>query len=149
VQVIKLLAHCLIDSTRVTVALWMMILVATGLDVRAAGPTQLEAGPQSICVLDDSGVVCWGDNRRGQAQSLALVRPRDISVGYEHTCALDDSGVHCWGSNDQGQLEVPPLDQPVQVSVGGHHSCAEDATGLVCWGAMGNEPVLVPPNLDF
>ena len=69
------------------------------------------------CALDDSGVVCWGDSRRGQAQSLALVRTRDISVGYEHACALDDSAVHCWGSNDQGQLEAPPLDQPVQVSV--------------------------------
>jgi hypothetical protein len=80
--------------------------------------------------------VCWGDNRRGQAQALPMVHPVDISVGYEHTCALDDSGVHCWGSNDQGQLDVPFLDQPSEISAGGHHTCAKDATGVRCWGAI-------------
>lgn len=105
------------------------------------------------CALDDTGVVCWGDNQYQQASNLravrpilSAVRPIDVSVGYTHSCALDDSGVTCWGRNIEGQTNVPELLEPRQLAVGGNHSCAQDKTGRVCWGYQSEQ---MPSQLEL
>ena len=112
-HVIKLLAHGLIDSTRVMVALWMMILIATGLDVRAAVPTQLEAGPQSICVLDEGEVLCSGENPFNLRQVPDVDSWQQISLGHGGAnCGIAEQKVYCWGNPSDGILDIPPLQRP-------------------------------------
>jgi hypothetical protein len=89
------------------------------------------------CALDDTGVVCWGNNSAGQATVPTLTNPTQVSAGSSHTCALDDTGVVCWGSHYNGSASdlasVQTLINPKQVSAGGDHTCALDDTGVVCW----------------
>jgi hypothetical protein len=110
-------------------------------------PTQVSLQDMQICALDDSGVVCWGDD----SYVPALTNPIKISSGWSHTCAIDDSGVVCWGNNDSGQTDVPNLTNPTQISSGSDHTCALDDSGVVCWGAnvqgQTDEPNLSNPTL--
>ncbi len=95
---------------------------------------QVSLGIRHTCTLDDTGVVCWGDNSDGKTDVPALSNPTQVSLGADHTCALDDTGVVCWGQNSYGNTDVPPLSNPTQVSLGSSHTCALDDTGVVCWG---------------
>ena len=64
------------------------------------------------CALDDSGVVCWGDNGYGQITVPALSNPVAVSAGGCHSCALDDSGVVCWGRNNVRPDHGAGVEQP-------------------------------------
>jgi len=94
----------------------------------------VSAGGLHACALDDSDVVCWGDNTFGQRIVPPLSTPVTVTAGGDHSCALDDSGVVCWGDNAFGQLMVPSLSNPVAVIAGNDHNCALDDSGVVCWG---------------
>jgi hypothetical protein len=98
---------------------------------------QLALGAAHGCSLDPaiSGVVCWGDNRRGQAAPPWL-EAQVIAAGGDTSCAIAHGGVTCWGDGSRGQLEVPPrLGEPVQLAVGEGHVCMLNAAGAVrCWG---------------
>ena len=110
---------------------------------------QVSVGFWHTCVIDDSGVVCWGWDGDGRVDVPALSNPSQVSVGGSHTCVLDDSGVVCWGNNNNGQTNVPLLNNPTQVSSGATHSCALDDSGITCWGNNShgklNVPVLINP----
>src|SRR5262245_30280005 len=95
-------------------------------DLGPGGPaldrvTQVSAGQKHTCALrDDSAVVCWGANDRGQlgvdkatpgstkpVAVTGLTNVKQVAAGFRHTCALDQSGtVSCWGQNDCGQLGI-------------------------------------------
>jgi len=107
-------------------------------------PVQVSAGGIYTCAVDDTGVVCWGNNFDGQMDVPALSNPVQVSAKKLHTCAVDDTGVVCWGNNDMGQTDVPALVNPVHVSAGLYHTCALDDTGVVCWGWT-TVPALVNP----
>ena len=66
---------------------------------------QLALGRAHGCSLDAeiSGVLCWGDNTRGQARVPALRSPRFVAAGGDTSCALAASGVICWGDDARGQ----------------------------------------------
>jgi alpha-tubulin suppressor-like RCC1 family protein len=88
------------------------------------GVTQIDAGPEDVCVRLASGQArCWGYNYSGQlgdgtdddrtrpvvvrnaAGSGPLVNVRRISAGGYHTCAvITDGTARCWGYNGYGQL---------------------------------------------
>ncbi|MBI4043035.1 MAG: hypothetical protein HY391_06130 [Deltaproteobacteria bacterium] len=70
-------------------------------------PRALTAGEAHTCVIDDTGVRCWGDNKAGQCNAPPLVHPVAVATGSNHTCAIDVTGVHCWGWNRDGQTDVP------------------------------------------
>ncbi|MGF1469054.1 MAG: RCC1 domain-containing protein [Sandaracinaceae bacterium] len=89
--------------------------------ITEAMPLALEdlgLGFQHVCGVDaDGDVVCWGDNRAGQAGDgpntklppapvAGLSGPvADVEAGSRHTCALlVDGSVQCWGWNRDGQL---------------------------------------------
>ena len=95
----------------------------------------LSSGYAHNCALDDTGVVCWGDNYYGQTDVPSLSNPTQVSSGGSTTCALDDTGVVCWGNNSNGQIDMSSLINPSQISLGyDGNSCALDDTGVVCWG---------------
>lgn len=56
----------------------------------------------------DAAVVCWGDDRDGQASPPSIMRPRSLAAGTNHTCAVTETGVVvCWGSDEHGQSTPP------------------------------------------
>jgi hypothetical protein len=99
---------------------------------------QLALGRAHGCSLDAaiSGVLCWGDNRRGQTRPPGLSAPRFVATGGDVSCAIDGKNVKCWGEDVYGQLAVPRgISRPTQVAVGERHVCVLTAAGTVrCWG---------------
>ncbi len=85
----------------------------------SSGAKDISAGGDHTCaLLQDGGVVCWGDNRQG-ALGVGDNEPRAtpapviglngevtaISTGLDHSCAITKVGqIQCWGSNNYGQL---------------------------------------------
>jgi len=89
-----------------------------------------DAGGLHTCVLmDDTGVMCWGENARGQLGNgdapddsvapvdacvfifllftcLPVTGYESVSAGDNHTCAATSSGgIQCWGESDpNGQV---------------------------------------------
>lgn len=120
----------------------------------------LSVGDRHACVVEAGTLLCWGDNRSGQAGGAArfeteptLVEHDDqlawleVSAGGEHSCAIDEQrNLWCWGSNRFGQVtgsgredqpltQVSALEDVVDVSAGRFHTCAITAVGeLFCWG---------------
>ena len=79
-------------------------------------------------------VVCWGEDRYGQATAPdgSFV---SVSAGGYHTCgSRSDGSVVCWGHGGYGQT-TPPDERLASVSAGGRHGCGVRTDGsVVCWG---------------
>jgi alpha-tubulin suppressor-like RCC1 family protein len=113
---------------------------------------QLALGNAHGCSLDPaiSGVICWGDNRRGQTAVPTLLEPTSIAAGGDVSCAISSDGVRCWGDGTYGQLAVPYLQgSPLLIAVGDQHACALTANDrVVCWGDDSHGQLSVPPLSD-
>lgn len=69
---------------------------------------QFALGLAHFCMIDDSGLRCFGDNFAGQIDIPAhLKNVQDVAAGRLHTCAVTGKKVLCWGDNSDGQLDVP------------------------------------------
>ncbi len=101
-------------------------------DVPLPGPVaSLAAGGTHTCaVLEDGGVVCWGNNDSGQLGLGNVDRVGDdetvdgttgrvalpgaaveLAAGSAHTCArLEGGDVICWGRQQEGQLGTGDVD---------------------------------------
>ena len=99
--------------------------------------TQMSAGKKHVCAVQSgndslhSGLLCWGDNSKGQlgvADYLSINGDETSLLGYEvsipssnagysttfftavtageyHTCGITNTGdVYCWGDGDYGQI---------------------------------------------
>jgi alpha-tubulin suppressor-like RCC1 family protein len=91
-------------------------------DVPSGSPTALTdghgGGTHACAVLDDGGVICWGEANLLGAGTMDLPNGRampievsglsgvaEVSIGSRHSCArLTDGTVRCWGNNGAGQL---------------------------------------------
>ncbi len=125
----------------------------------------VSAGGTHTCALTaGGGVLCWGDNARGQLGNgsttgspvpVGVVGLSSgvlaVSAGFEHTCAITASRkVVCWGDDHAGELgdgnatynlvttPIPATDASpniVGISASQDDTCAFTADGrLACWG---------------
>jgi alpha-tubulin suppressor-like RCC1 family protein len=129
---------------------------------QATGSAGYLAAFEHTCVVDESGVFCWGRNSDrqlglGGESTAAGARPRRVQAageytalcaGERHSCGLREDGVlECWGGNGQGQLGLGNLEPraaptPLEglpelqkVACGGNITCAIAQDGaLYCWG---------------
>ena len=123
---------CLLFSTLI----WFYLFMMTNTVLAAV----LEAGMFHTCGIQiDNTVVCWGQNRLGQAT------PPDgtflqVSAGLKHTCGIQtDKTVTCWGDNKEGQA-APPSGAFLQISAGWYHTCGIRVDNTVaCWGSENKE----------
>jgi hypothetical protein len=103
---------------------------------------QLVLGKAHGCSLDAeiSGVLCWGDDRKGQTRVPSLSSPTVIAAGGDTSCAIASGRVTCWGAGEHGQLRVPLSVTPAKLlAVGDTHVCAaSDRSGITCWGDDAN-----------
>ncbi len=102
------------------------------------------------CALTEAGMVCWGNNKYGQADVPDdLKRIQAIAVGKFHNCVLINSAhVKCWGLNTSGQTDVPnDLVNPSVIAAGGTMSCALTENGVRCWGGENSEQNTIPADL--
>jgi hypothetical protein len=102
--------------------------------------------------MDDTGVVCWGDDFFEVPQEVldvpALDNPQKLSAGEGHNCALDNSGIVCWGQQGITSTTVPTnLNAIADVTANSGYvdagtafvddnsfTCALDNSGVLCWG---------------
>jgi hypothetical protein len=127
------------------------------------GSSAIATGVLHACaIVADRGVMCWGNNSRGQLGDGSLVtglspvrvtpleNVQAVVAGNDHTCALStDHVVRCWGGNTVGQLgtgalaseirqpgQHVPIGQDVSsIAAGSNHTCALTVAGSVyCWG---------------
>lgn len=80
-------------------------------------PTLVAAGTSHTCIAqpDSGGMLCFGDNSRGQlgvASGSGPVPlpgfPFAVAAGGSHTCAVQTDGLlYCWGANDHGEVGNP------------------------------------------
>jgi alpha-tubulin suppressor-like RCC1 family protein len=109
--------------------------------------------------VSSGGVVCWGQNERGQlgdgtttargtpAPVAVLTGIVELTAGDSHFCARSGAGaVSCWGDNEwlqtgQTTRGIVTQPQPVVLSgpasgitAGAAHTCALVAGQSLCWG---------------
>ena len=114
---------------------------------RAAGSGQRAAGSDHTCgVRTDGTVLCWGDNRYGQATpSEGSFRSVNVRNSFGHACGLRTDGtVACWGRNEYGEA-FPPRGSFFSVETDYIGSCGLRADGSIVW--WGN--TLTPPEGSF
>ncbi|MCJ8269325.1 MAG: RCC1 domain-containing protein, partial [Psychrosphaera sp.] len=102
-------------------------------------PRQLASTYDSACVLDDSGVVCWGGNYNDQTNPPQMNDIVETASGYGHSCAIskiDDTTnkLDCWGANRMDITNTPEFVNPVYISASDQRSCVIDDNGPHCWG---------------
>lgn len=103
----------------------------------AGNAKQLVLGKAHGCSLDAaiSGVLCWGDNRKGQTTVPGMSSPSFIAAGGDSSCAITAAGVRCWGDDSSGQLRAPLVANGAKLlALGDAHGCAASERGVVCWG---------------
>jgi hypothetical protein len=100
----------------------------------------LSVGSQA-CLLDDSGLQCWGSKRPVPDD---LVYPVKVSVSYHNICALDAGEIKCWGRGDY-EKHRPPLGKVKDIDVKYNRICAQDEHGWHCWSTSDRPMVAWKP----
>ncbi|MDA8838829.1 hypothetical protein N9N26_06185, partial [Candidatus Poseidoniales archaeon] len=127
-----------------------------------ASYTKVTAGSTHTCaLLDDGGVMCWGNNSYGQLgdgttndsliptnvtmipSSLNVV---DVVAGDGGTCVVDDrAGVWCWGDNSNGKLGLNSTIQTAAQIEPLHFSESSALMGVLSFGSLTGAPLTLQP----
>lgn len=128
---------------------------------RLSGMLDVAAGRAHACAINNTALLCWGDNANGQlGDGTTMARPyagpvmndraeASVHAGANHTCAFAEGQLYCWGANASGQLFLPeggnhPMPESVMASpidllhiwTGYFTSCVWETEGLRCAGTL-------------
>ncbi len=137
-------------------------LLVPGLET---GVTEISAGFEHTCAIQNGAAVCWGSNVFGELGIGAITGFRavptqvvgleqgvsTISAGMYYSCASGADGAYCWGGGPAaafgalgtgGVVVLQPTPTPVvggkryiSISTGETHSCGSTGAETECWGA--------------
>ena len=123
--------------------------------------TEVAAGANHTCAIQNYRLMCWGDNSRGQLGNASTTNSDSpvgvtgmdhdvtaVAAGNAYTCAIQSGALKCWGNNTYGRLGVGPgtMSSPIPLQVVGMtsglttvsannwHTCAIQNGSLKCWG---------------
>lgn len=103
-------------------------------------PTQVAAIRNffETCALDDTGVVCWGENTLGRTEVPSLRNPIHISTGFNQSCAAEELEIVCWGTvfanlGRTQKISIPISENVIQLSA----RCALLDSRVICWDSSG------------
>lgn len=131
----------------------MLIGISNLLVFNVQAGSTLSAGVYHVCGIknDDSTVLCWGDNSKGQTDAPGGTF-LEISAGYWFNCGLkSDYTIVCWGKDIAGETSppgdtIPKGKQFTQIETGAYHACALQSDGNVrCWGNNSNSQSVYLP----
>ena len=111
--------------------------------------TIVTSGHSFSCgIVSGGSVVCWGDNREGQA-TPPPGSFLSISGNTSRICGVKaDSTIVCWGDQDP-RYGAPPFGSFRSVSVGDLHACGVTNDGsALCWG-LNESGQADPPKESF
>ena len=101
---------------------------------------QIVSGGNHFCAIDDTGVVCWGNNDYGQANVPALDDVLYLSLHTNSSCAVTISGIKCWGLGGNYSSYRIPTFLNVSFGSGSQNSpasyCGFDNNELFCSGQI-------------
>ena len=89
-----------------------------------------------VCVIEQRGVLCWGNNEYGQSDTVALLNPRDLFVAIDYTCAIHDLGVKCWGKYN---FDYESTDIRGNIGEGRYGICVNDSGTMICQGQQSRD----------
>ena len=89
-----------------------------------------------VCVIEQRGVLCWGNNEYGQSDTVALLNPRDLFVAIDYTCAIHDLGVKCWGKYN---FDHESTDIRGNIGEGRYGICVNDSGTMICQGQQSRD----------
>lgn len=138
-----------------------IVAVPTLVTALTSGVTDIDAGDNHICVLQNGAVKCWGSNTFGQfgrgnfsgdsatPQSAAGQMTLGVGMiyaGHNETCGVKAGLAYCWGLNAGGQIGdgtttnrnlptwISSLTSVTSMAVGTHNACSQSSGGYRCWG---------------
>ena len=95
-----------------------------------------------VCVIEQRGVLCWGNNELGQSDTVALLNPRDVYAAANYTCAIHDLGVKCWGEYN---FDHESTDIRGNIGEGAYGICVNDGGTMVCQGQQSRDREKLEP----
>lgn len=124
--------------------LLFVLAVAASLPAQAVEP-QLAAGGDHNCLLDATGVHCWGDNSLQQNKVPLLADPESVATGGKYACAIDGGALKCWG--DIAASSLPVVENAQLLALGPDNGCVLDDNGTTCWGKNNSQLSSVPASV--
>ncbi|MBV1882499.1 MAG: hypothetical protein KUG82_12750 [Pseudomonadales bacterium] len=106
---------------------------------------QLAVHDSHACALDLYGVMCWGENKVGQASVPTLSAPSEVAVSYGYSCALESTQMVCWG--DVPFTAPQDLNGSKNLILNSDHACVIEEGKVKCWSDDDASPLLIPDEL--
>jgi len=97
-------------------------------------------------------LVCWGENRFGEATVPEAIHPQQLRAGRHSACVIDgsDRKVKCWGNNWFGQNdEAAEFTQVDRIEMGQMTHCLYQGTQLTCVGPERDNENTFPPGFEM
>ncbi len=119
----------------------------TSVPIGLVNPTSISTSLIQSCVIDDTGVVCWGEETDDYSAStipVQFINPKEVKAGEWFTCVIDDNGVVCWGWDLLSSTAPTDIISASNLRVGRANACLLDNGKPICWGSENNKITAVP-----
>ena len=107
--------------------------------------TDMSVLADSVCVIADGDVVCWGGNQyniNADVNATTFNQPKKLYNTASIFCVEDTERFQCWGATERLIHEIDHQSSSItDVSFTGKNVCLTDETGAYCYGYSPSENV--------